>query len=131
MNAFTRVVLLSAAAILVYDTGMSAASRVLGFPYASAAIGSYVIYAAAGFFGARAGGGIGWGGLAGLAAGLTDATVGWLISAAIGPGRPPPGSGVILIAFAAVYVTALAGVVGILGALAARLFRTRSGDGRH
>jgi len=123
MSPFARVVGLACLTILVYATGMSAASRTFGFPYTSGIAGSYLIYAAAGFFGARAGGGLGMGVLAGAAAGLTDATLGWSISWVIGPGRPPDdvrtaGS----IAGIVVFVTFLAAAVGFVGALVARLF---------
>jgi hypothetical protein len=127
MSPFTRVVVLACLAIVVYDTAMSAASRTFGFPYTSGIAGSYLIYAAAGFFGARAGGGLWMGVLAGAAVGLTDATLGWLISWVIGPGRPPDGmrtagslAGVII------FVTFLAATVGFVGSLVARLFGSSS-----
>jgi hypothetical protein len=106
---------------------MSAASRTFGIPYTSGIAGSYLIYAAAGFFGARAGGGLWMGVVAGGAAGLTDATLGWLISWVIGPGRPPDdvrtaGS----VAGVVVFVTFFAAAVGFVGALVARLFGSSS-----
>jgi hypothetical protein len=58
----------------------------LGFAYGSAAVGSRLIYAAAGFAAAR-GGPIRLGALAGAAAAVIEGTLGWAIAWWIGPGR--------------------------------------------
>jgi len=123
MSSFTRVLLLSAAAVLVFDAVAAGAARATGFPYASAAVGSYLIYAAAGFFGARAGGGVRMGALAGMAAGLVDATAGWVLAAAIGgpalAAYTPDGVGEIVITI--IIVALLGGIMGTIGALLAKL----------
>jgi hypothetical protein len=96
--------------------------RVFGFPYAAAALGSWLIYAGAGFFGARAGGSVWMGVLAAATAGLVDSTAGWLISALIGPGRPTGEAATpAAIVAAVVMVPVFAGVVGAIGAVLAKL----------
>lgn len=85
MNSYTRVLLLTGAAVLSYDGLMALASRQLGFDYGSGVVGSLLIYAAAGFFGTRARTAVDSGLLAGAFAGLVDGTLGWLLSAAIEP----------------------------------------------
>lgn len=127
MNPLVRVALLSAASVLIFDAVAATASRVFGFPYAIAVLGSYLIYLGAGYFGARSGRGIGVGVLTAAAAGLADATLGWLISAAIGPGRPSPemAGNPGAIAAVVVFVPVLATAIGFVGALAAHLTRPR------
>jgi hypothetical protein len=128
-SSYKRVLLISAAVVLVFDTVAAGASAALGFPYTAATVGSWLIYAAAAFFGARAGGGVWMGVLAAAMTGLVDSTAGWLISSAIGPGRPvgaaaSPGA----IAATVVTVTVLAGAVGIPGAVLGRLTGRRPAD---
>lgn len=127
MSPFARVVLIAAATVLLYDAVAATASRALGFPYGSASVGSWLIYAGAAFFATRATGSLWMGVLAAAAAGLVDSTAGWLISAWIGPGRPEPGASPGAIATAVVLVPLMAGAVGLVGALAARLLGVRSG----
>lgn len=123
MSPLLRVVLTAGAAVLVFDAVVATTSRLFGFRYESAVIGSYLLYALAGYFGARAGGSIGAGILAAGAVGLVDSTLGWLISAAIGPGRPPAEAAATPAAIAAVVmmVPLLAGIIGLVGAVIARL----------
>jgi hypothetical protein len=127
MNALVRVALLSATTVLIFDAVAATASRVFGFPYTSVVLGSYLIYLGAGYFGARAGRGVGAGILTAAAAGLADSTLGWLLSAVIGPGRPPaelavnPGA----VAAVVVLVPMLAGAIGLPGALVAHVTRPR------
>lgn len=91
MSPFVRIVLIAAATVLLYDAVAATASRVLGFAYGSASVGSWLIYAGAGFFATRATGSLWMGALAAAAAGLVDSTAGWLISAWIGPGAAGAG----------------------------------------
>ncbi len=110
------------AAVVIYDAAASAASLALGIPYASAAVGALLVYAAAGFFAARAKSR--WFSvLVGVVVGLTDATAGWGISWALGPGRSSSGAITLaqwLIAAASVIVLAsvCAGVGGVIGGFA-------------
>lgn len=129
-SSYKRVLLVAAAVVLVFDTVAAVASATLGFSYASAAPGSWLIYAAAGFFGARAGGGVWMGVLAAAMTGLVDSTAGWLVSSAIGPGRPVgAAAGAGAVAATVVTVTVLAGVAGIIGAVLGRSTGRRPVDG--
>ncbi len=120
-SSYKRVLMISAAVVLAFDTVAAGASAALGFPYASAAPGSWLIYAAAGFFGARAGGGVWMGVLAAAMTGLVDSTAGWLVSSAIGPGRPVGAAASAgAVAATVVTVTVLAAVVGLVGAVLGR-----------
>jgi hypothetical protein len=127
MNPVARVALLSAATVLIFDVVVATGSRIFGFPYTSVVAGSYLIYFGAGFFGARAGRGVGAGVLTAAAAGLADSTLGWLLSAVIGPGGPPaalaasPGA----IAAVVVLVPVLASAIGLCGGLVAHVTRPR------
>lgn len=114
-----NVVLLGIAAVVVYDTLASIGSLALGFPYAGAAVGSLAIYFGAGFFAARYKSR--WFGLlAGLVVGLSDATIGWGISWALGPGRFPAGTFTFVqlllsAASAVVLATICAGIGSVIG----------------
>jgi hypothetical protein len=127
VSPFARVVLIAAATVLLYDAVAATASRVSGFPYGSAAVGSWLIYAGAGFFATRATGSLWMGVLAAAAAGLVDSTAGWLISAWIGPGRPESSASPGVIAGVVVAVPLMAGAIGLAGAVAARLLGARPG----
>lgn len=106
---------LSALAVLVFDAIASAASLALGFPYPQAAMGSTALYAAFAYYGGRKLGLVA-AVLLGATMGLTDATLGWAVSWAIGPGRLPPGTLTpSMWLFAAAYVVALGAVCGLLG----------------
>jgi hypothetical protein len=72
--------------VLLFDALASFASLVIGFNYGRASFVSAVMYIAFTFFCARKFG-FGTALLLGAAMGLTDATLGWAISWAIGPGR--------------------------------------------
>jgi hypothetical protein len=83
-------VVVASLAVLALDTLGSLASKAFGFTYGSLAWGSLIIYAAAGFFAARSGG-LRTAAQGGGAVALADATLGWAISWALGPGRPAAG----------------------------------------
>jgi hypothetical protein len=127
MNPLARVALLSVTTVLIFDAVAATASRVFGFPYTAAVLGSYLIYLGAGYFGARVGRGVGVGILTAAAAGLADSTLGWLLSAIIGPGQLPaelagdPGA----VAAVVVLVPILASAIGLVGAVAAHMTRPR------
>ena len=76
--------------MIAFDLLASIASRLLGFPYAWASIGSFAVYAAVGVLAARLvpGASLSTAAVAAGVAGFTDATAGWGLSWLIGPGRP-------------------------------------------
>jgi hypothetical protein len=117
-----RFYLAVALAVVAYDTAASLVSLQAGIPYSYFALGSYLIYFGAGFLAARA---LGWrhGVVAGAVAGVTDATAGWAVSWALGPGRPSGGFSAWMLPFTMAFVGMTAIVVGSLGALAAFAFR--------
>jgi hypothetical protein len=79
-----RLILLSSAAIIFFDVAASLASRTLGFNYAKGAVGSYFLYAVAGFLAARRTNLL-FAAQLGAVVGFVDATIGWAVSSAIGP----------------------------------------------
>jgi hypothetical protein len=126
VKPLTRILLVAAVVVLVFDTVGAIASSRLGFAYSSLSPISMFIYAAAGFAAGR---------LAGLKAAVSigsavamiEATLGWFISWQIGPGRPPAeysGVGAVLIAI--MIVIATGAIFGLLGGGAARLVRRRT-----
>src|SRR5205085_2253381 len=76
-------------AIVAFDVLASIASRVLGFPYSRASVGSYFIYLAIGFIAARAAESdrAKTGAATAAVAGLAEASIGWAASWALGPGQ--------------------------------------------
>jgi hypothetical protein len=121
MNRLTKVFLLSAVSVIVFDTLGAIASRLLNFPYTSLILGSLLIYLASGFAAAKYGT-IRSSFLVGAGTGFVDATVGWAISWMIGPGQPTGGeygSGAIVLTV--IFVTLLAAVSGLFGGLARRV----------
>src|SRR5229473_2751041 len=87
MKSETRFYICIACLIILFDVAGSLASRWFHFDYANLRWLFRCLYAGCGYFGfayRRLLGGI----LAGLVAGLTDATVGWLVLVAIGPYLP-------------------------------------------
>ena len=130
MKAETRFYLVLVASIVLFDVTGSLASRMLKFDYTALVWPSRFLYLLAGYFGfsyIRLVGGV----LAGLVAGIADATIGWALSAAIRPYLPfaqPPLS-VRTIMFVVVFVSlqaAFFGFVGGLLSLLVRRFRKRS-----
>lgn len=82
-----RIVAVGICAVAVLDSAGAFASRALEFPYASLSIVSAAIYFAIGFFAYRT---RYWDAVtATFWVSLFDVTVGWYISAVIGPGRIP------------------------------------------
>jgi hypothetical protein len=81
-------VLVGAIAVLVFDTAGSIASRQLGFAYSRLAPGSFLVYALVGMAVGRSGS-LGAAAASGAAVAFVEATIGWMISWRIGPGRPP------------------------------------------
>ena len=126
MKDLSRVLLLGALAIVLYDAIAALGSTSLGFPYSRTAYGSYLLYTVIGFFATRTGGTKG-ALAAGLTLGLVDATVGWAVSALIGPGRPPAGMSFTILMWLVVAVTfcITATICALLGALTSRFVDSR------
>lgn len=115
-----RMISWGALAIVAFDLLASVASRVLGFPYGYATIGSWLIYATFGFIiGRRADVRTASAGVAVIAG--VEATVGWALSWAIGPGRPRDGMPSISVLMTTVVLVAASGA--IIGAVAGVLAR--------
>ncbi|MCC8473390.1 hypothetical protein LN458_05200 [Xanthomonas arboricola] len=106
---------LSCLAVVVFDAVTSLASLVLGFPYTYATFGSAILYIAFAFFAARKFGF--WAAvLLGLAMGITDATLGWAVSWAIGPGRLAAGTLTLSVwLYTATFVVVLGAIYGLIG----------------
>ena len=112
-------------AVLLFDTLASWASAATGFAYTNVAPGSWLIYAAVGYVAARQRDLLA-AVAAGAIVGLVDASAGWALSWAIGPGRLP---GLVLtptrwIQVALIVVVTAAGMA-VIGGLVARFTRTR------
>lgn len=122
MQAF-KFFALSSLSVIAFDALASIASVALGFPYSYAAFGSAVLYIVFAFFAARMFGF--WTALLlGAVMGLTDVTIGWAVSWAIGPGRYDvgtltPSDWIYTALFAAV----LGAIYGLIGGSAGTLTR--------
>ena len=81
------VALAGCTTILAFDAIGSLLARRFGFAYALLAPGSLALYAATGFFAARAQDGFLVGAAAGAAVAATESTLGWRISRAVGVDR--------------------------------------------
>ena len=114
-----RITLIGMLTVLVFDTLASLASRSLGFPYAKAAIGSFVIYAAVGFATARVAPIATAAGVA-AAVGLVEATAGWWLSWQFGPGRISSGAFSATIIQTVIIVMLTAGIIGAVAGVLAR-----------
>lgn len=115
MSELLRVTLLASLLVIVFDTVGSIASRQLRFSYVRLMPASFLIYGGVGFLAASFSTLI-QAGLAASIVGLVDATVGWAISWAIGPGRLPKGQASLArIVNTIVIVVTIAGVLGVVG----------------
>ena len=121
-TSYARVLLVTGGAILLYDGLMAVASIQFGFDYASApgVLGSSLLYAAAGFFGARVRMRIREGVMAGAFAGLVDSTLGWLLSVLAGVGRSAIDVGPPAVVVVVVGVTLMGAVFGLVGGILGR-----------
>ena len=99
-----------------FDVLASLVSRQFQILYTYFGIGSFIIYFAAGFLGCRRLGFIG-GAAAGLVAGLSDATLGWLFSFFIRPYCPDcyPQLNAVIVAFTIAMVSTVGTLCGLLG----------------
>jgi hypothetical protein len=107
-------IVMGAAAILVFDTLGSLASRRFAFAYSRLAMGSFAIYLAVGFL-SHSGGSVVPSVLAGAAIALIESTAGWAISWTIGPGRPARDMSISGILQTVALVTALGAMLGGVG----------------
>ena len=106
---------LACIAVLAFDALASFASLAIGFNYGRASFGSAFMYMVFAFFCARKFG-FGSAFLLGTAMGLTDATLGWAISWAIGPGRLADEIySLSSVGFTAVLMVVLGATYGLIG----------------
>jgi hypothetical protein len=107
-----KIVVSGAIAIVVFDVLASLASRSLGFPYAYATVGSWMIYAVVGYaLGRIAPVTIATLGVGAVA--FIEATLGWWLSWMIGPGRLKSGTmSATMLLSTLVGVIAIAAVIG-------------------
>jgi hypothetical protein len=120
-----RIFIAGAVAILMFDTAGAVAALTLGFPYALLSPGSFLIQIVVGFLATRASSlKVGVALATGVAA--IESTIGWLISWAIGPGRPPAEFHTVgWITASVIIVTITGSLCGLLGGGLARLFARR------
>jgi hypothetical protein len=121
MSQSTKVIVLASAAVLVFDTLASMASMMLGFSYALASVGTFLIYSATGFYATKYAN-LKMGLLSSAIIGLIDVTLGWAISWTIGPGKPVLQTidlgGIVLIIAS---VTLMATMSGLFGGLVSKV----------
>lgn len=122
MTPRTRIFVTAIIAIVAFDALASIASRTTGTPYYWATFGSWILYIGIGYFAGRAipESPIRTAGITGLVAGIADASLGWLTSWAIGPGKVAGGITPVQWLFTAIFVTALATGFAALGGVIAR-----------
>lgn len=122
MPPWARIALLGALTVVVFDALASLASRATGIAYGSASVGSWLLYAGFGYLAARAvpGAPVRAAVLTGLMLGVTDATLGWATSWALGPGRVPGGLSARQWLATFVIVAATAAGIAALGGVFAR-----------
>ncbi|HEY7236307.1 MAG TPA: hypothetical protein VH539_19255 [Gemmatimonadaceae bacterium] len=114
-----KVALIGATSIVAFDAAASLAARQLGFPYAWASVGSYLLLFTIGRFAARSAptSPIAAAALAAAFGGLADASLGWAVSWMIGPGRLPSSISLSISGWiaTAIFVVGVAAAVGAIG----------------
>ena len=126
MSRTVRGIVYGAAAVLALDTAGSLAAQAAGFDYALLTPVSIVLYAAVGAYVgttelvSRAA-------IAGAVVGVIDATLGWAISWAIGPGRPQADERITALGLfnTVIFVAVLAAVAAAGGAWVAQWRRRK------
>jgi hypothetical protein len=121
-----RIVGLGAVVIVVFDGATAFLAETLGFEYAFGLIGSSLIYGGAGYAARRRGHGVRQCAAAAAAVAFVDATIGWALSAWIGPGRADD-VGAIGIALTIAAVVIIGAFFGWIGAGLARRSFGRTG----
>jgi len=126
MSRLVRGTLHGAAAVLALDTVGALAARAVGFEYAALAPISILFYAAIGAYVSVAEP-VPRAALVGALVGVIDATLGWAIAWAIGPGRPQAGERISLLGLfnTTLFVAVLAAVAAAIGAWLAKWMRRR------
>ncbi len=127
MQKRIRFYLIVASVIVLFDLVASVLSRTLEFDYSKLGSISWGLYFAAGYFGCKFFDFLS-GVFAGLIAGLSDSTVGWAVSSAIGPHIPiaQPTYTVLLISIVIIIVSAQSTFLGLIGALLCKMIKRGS-----
>jgi hypothetical protein len=126
MNNKSGFYLKIACAIVLFDVTASFASKLFGFDYTALKWVSWAIYLGSGYWGCK-NYGLRAGVIAGLVAGLSDSTLGWALSTAIGPTIPfhLPRLKPLFVSIVIVFVTVKSTFIGALGALFSELIMRR------
>jgi hypothetical protein len=114
MRKFAPIIAVGVITVILFDISASVLSSYLGLSYGYFSIGSFLIYLAFGFLGARVSSWF-YGSVVGAILGLADSTIGWAISWSIGPGRPEMEMNGLLIAITVLFVMVYGAVVGLIG----------------
>lgn len=116
MSSVPRIILFGAVLIVVYDTVTALVSAGFGVSYGIFAIGSFLISFLFGLLAARKSR---WfvGAIAGAVIAFSEATVGWAISWAVGPGKPPVEMDAFAIVVTIALVIPIGAFLGLLGGL--------------
>ena len=133
MNPWQRVVVIGSVAILAFDIVASFASRLTGFPYIYASVGSWLLYAGVGYFAAKATGLVGRAALAAGMVGFVESTLGWGLSRVIGA-APPPSPDlplVVTLAVTSVLVVVIASAIGAVGGVVGKRQAARESNHPH
>jgi hypothetical protein len=109
-------------AIVLFDAFAAVLSRTLQIDYAKLLWFSFLLYLAAGYFGCKYFDFL-TGLCGGFVAGLTDSTLGWLVSSVIGPytSTAQQEYGVVIILFTVIIVSVLGAFFGSIGALVRKI----------
>ena len=124
MRNKARLFLTIACVVILFDVAASFASRSLRFNYGNLIWAFWCLYLASGYFGCKYHD-FRTGVMAGLIAGLSDSTIGWALSHAIGPylpSRHPPLT-LLLISVVVIIVTATGTFFGLIGALFGKIIK--------
>ena len=114
-------------AVIAFDTVASIASRATDIPYFWATFGSWIVYIGIGYFAARINpeSPLRVAAITGLISGLADASLGWAVSWAIGPGRVAGGITATQWLLTAAFVVGFATGFAALGGSFARMQASR------
>jgi hypothetical protein len=88
MTSSTKIALLGSITVVLFDAVAVSLARIMNYPYSRAMIGSFIIYGVYGYLAERSTPSpLRAAALIGMLLGITDATIGWGVSRAVGPGR--------------------------------------------
>ena len=119
-----RWIVVGCIAVVLFDTIASVAAEGLDFEYGNLFPISFAIYGVTAFVAARAERSVRIGVAAGAAVALADATAGWAISWAIGPGAPDERErDVATVVATALLVVATGAAIGLVAGGLQRAFR--------